>query len=316
MLELEERISELERFTAAEGIDKSAEISALRARHAALLEQIFSNLSPWDKTLLARHPSRPYMLDYLPLIFEEFQELHGDRRFGDDPAVVAGLARLDDRTVAIVGHQKGRDTKERQFRNFGSARPDGYRKAVRIMRMAEKFGHPVISFVDTPAADPRVESESRGICEAIASSMREMAGLTVPIVVVIIGEGGSGGAIGLAVGDWVCMLEHSIYSVIPPESCASILSTFGQDKARGAEAAEALRLSAEDTYRLRVVDEIIAEPRGGAHRDPTATAERIKASIQRALEGLSHLGAVELVEQRYRKFRALGDFQEPPAEDA
>jgi acetyl-CoA carboxylase carboxyl transferase subunit alpha len=311
LIEIEERIAELERLTERRGIDKSAEIAALRRRHAELTERIFSNLTPWDRTLMARHPRRPYTLDYLSLMFSEFIELHGDRRFGDDPAMVAGLARLDGRTVAVVGHQKGRDIKERQFRNFGSARPEGYRKAGRIMRMAEKFGFPVISLVDTPAAECRVEAEERGICESIASSMMLMSQLAVPIVVVIIGEGGSGGAIALAVGDWIAMLEYSIYSVIPPEGCAAILSTFGRDASRAPEAAQALRLTADSTFELGVVDEVIEEPVGGAHRDPAATAQRIKSSVLRSLEGLSHLSPAELIDRRYRKFRRMGQLSEP-----
>lgn len=311
LIEIEEQIAELQRLTERRGIDKSDQIAALQRRHAELTERIFSNLSAWDRTLMARHPKRPYMLDYIPLIFSEFIELHGDRRFGDDAAIVAGLARLDGRTVALVGHQKGRDIKERQFRNFGSARPEGYRKAVRVVKMAEKFGFPVVSLVDTPAAECRVEAEERGICEAIASSMMTMSQLAVPIVVVVIGEGGSGGAIALAVGDWVAMLEHAIYSVIPPEGCAAILSTFGRTASRAAEAAEVLRLTADAIFELGVIDEIIEEPLGGAHRDLEATAQRIKSSILRSLEGLSHLTPAELIDRRYRKFRRMGQVTEP-----
>lgn len=311
LIEIEEQIAELERLTERRGIDKSAQIAVLKRRHAELTERIFAELSAWDKTIMARHPRRPYTLDYVPLLFSEFIELHGDRRFGDDPAIIAGLARLDGRAVALIGHQKGRDIKERQFRNFGSARPEGYRKAMRIMKMAEKFGFPVVSLVDTPAAECRVEAEERGICEAIASSMMTMSQLTVPVVVVIIGEGGSGGAIALAVGDWVAMLEHAIYSVIPPEGCAAILTTFGRDASRASEAAEALRLTAEATFQLGVIDEVIEEPLGGAHRDPGAAAQGIKSSILRSLEGLSHLTPAALVDRRYRKFRRLGQVREP-----
>jgi len=310
--ELEERIAELERFTTTRGIDKSAEIARLRARQDKLCEEIFSRLSPWDKVLMARHPSRPYTLDYVRLMFEDFVELHGDRRFGDDPAIVAGLARLDGRQVALIGHQKGRDLKERQFRNFGSARPEAYRKALRVMQLAQKFGRPVISFIDTPAAESRLEAEERGICEAIARNLAEMSALRVPIVVVVIGEGGSGGAIGIGVGDWVMMLEHSTYSVIPPEGCAAILDAFGRDSSRAPEAAEALRLSAQDAFQLGIADEIIGEPIGGAHRDPAATAERVKHCVIRALEQLQDLEADDLVRRRYDKFRAIGRFAEAP----
>lgn len=314
--ELEERIQELERFTTARGIDKSAEIARLKERRDRLCEQIFANLSPWDKVLMARHPARPYTLDYIRLIFEDFIELHGDRRFGDDPAIVAGLALLDGRPVAVVGHQKGRDLKERQLRNFGSARPEGYRKALRVMQLAEKFGRPVISFIDTPAAESRLEAEERGICESIARNLSEMSALRVPIAVVVIGEGGSGGAIGIGVGDWVMMLEHAIYSVIPPEGCAAILDAFGRDSSRAPEAAQALRLSAQDALEFGIADEVIAEPLGGAHRDPALTAQRIKRSMQRALQQFSALDPDELVQRRYAKFRALGRFAEPPPEDA
>jgi acetyl-CoA carboxylase carboxyl transferase subunit alpha len=312
--ELEERIAELERFTTTRGIDKSAEIARLRARHDKLCEQIFSRLSPWDKVLMARHPSRPYTLDYVRLMFEDFVELHGDRRFGDDPAIVAGLARLDGRQVAVIGHQKGRDLKERQFRNFGSARPEGYRKALRVMQLAQKFGRPVISFIDTPAAESRLEAEERGICEAIARNLAEMSGLRVPIAVVVIGEGGSGGAIGIGVGDWVMMLEHSTYSVIPPEGCAAILDAFGRDSSRAPEAAEALRLSAQDAFEFGIADEIISEPIGGAHRDPAGMAERVKDSVIRALAQFQDLGSEELLRRRYEKFRAIGRFTEAPPE--
>jgi len=308
--ELEERIAEAERFTAARGLDKSAEIAALRERYEQVTHEIFANLSAWDQVLLARHPSRPYTLDYLQLAFDDFLELHGDRRFGDDPAVVAGLARLADRSVAVIGHQKGRDLKERQFRNFGSARPEGYRKAMRVMKLAEKRRLPVICLVDTPAAESRLEAEERGISESIAASMATMARLAAPVTVIIIGEGGSGGAIALCVGDRVMMLEHAIYSVIPPESCAVILEVFGRDAARGPEAAEALRLSSEQTLRLGAVDEVIPEPLGGAHRDPAAAARAIREAILRSLAELDQVPTEELAPRRYAKFRGLRHYVE------
>ena len=306
--EIEQQIAELESFTAERGIDRAKQIKALRQRHRVLLEQIYANLSPWDKVLLARHPGRPYTLDYVRLIFDELMELHGDRAFGDDLAMVEGFASLDGKGVAVVGHQKGRDVRERQQRNFGCARPEGYRKALRIMRLAEKFSRPVVSLVDTPAAESREDAESRGIAQAIARSMAAMSVLEAPIVVAVVGEGGSGGAIGIGVGDRVMMLEHSIYSVIPPEGCAAILSTFGTDASRAAEAAQALRLTAQDALGLGVVDEVIPEPLGGAHRDPQETAKRLKQAIVRALAELSSVPIAQLVSRRYEKLRRMGVF--------
>lgn len=308
--EIEEQISELEAFTAKFGIDRSEKIHALRKRHAILIRQIFTNLSAWDETQMARHPNRPQTLDYVNLLCEEFIELHGDRRFSDDQAIVTGVARISEQTVMVIGHQKGRDVKERQLRNFGYARPDGYRKAMRVMELAERLHVPVLSFVDTPAAEARLEAEERGISEAIASSMACMSQLRTPIVIVIIGEGGSGGAIGIAVGDHIAMLEHAIYSVIPPEGCAAILDTFGRDGRRGFEAAEALKLTAADNLRLGTIEEVIPEPIGGAHRDPAQTAMAIRAAVLRILPILQGLTIDELLERRYAKFRRIG---QPPA---
>ena len=308
--ELEEQIVELERYTVAKGINRSREIAALRSRQEKLTRDVFARLTPWDNVLLARHPERPYTLDYFGQLLSDFVELHGDRRFGDDPAIVAGVGLLDSRPVVVVGHQKGRDISERQFRNFGSARPEGYRKALRAMKLAEKWGYPVVSFVDTPAADSRPESEERGICEAISRNMAEMSLLRTPIVVTIIGEGGSGGAIALAVGDWIMMLEHAVYSVIPPESCAVILSAFGRDAARGPEAAAALRLSACQIQQLGVVDEVLPEPLGGAHRDPPKMAATLKQAIATRLDALAKVEQAELVRLRYEKFRRIGSFAE------
>lgn len=308
--EIEEQIKLLEEYTASHGIDRSDKIHEMRARHTELSQQIFSNLSAWDKTMMARHPNRPYTLDYIKIIFDDFIELHGDRRFGDDPAIVAGVARLDGQTVMVIGHQKGRDVKERQFRNFGSARPEGYRKAMRVMELAEQSGVPVISFIDTPAAEARPEAEERGISEAIAASMALMSRLRTPIYVVVVGEGGSGGAIGIAVGDHVAMLEHSVYSVIPPEGCAAIMDAFGRDGSRGFEAAQALKLTAQDNLRLGIIDEVITEPIGGAHRNLNGTAELIKSSIKAILPGLQILPVETLLEQRYARFRRIGQFEE------
>jgi len=313
--EVETDIEKMERLLQSSSISEErraalrARVNELKRRQEQVTREVFAALTPWDNVQLARHQERPYALDYIAAMCEDFVELHGDRRFGDDPAVVAGIAMLDGRRVAVVGHQKGRDIKERQFRNFGSARPEGYRKSARVMKLAEKMGYPVISLVDTPAAESRLEAEERGISNAIAENMELMSSLRTPIVVTIIGEGGSGGAIGLAVGDHVMMLEHAIYSVIPPESCAVILSTFGRDASRAPEAAEALRLAARETMRLGAVDEVIPEPLGGAHRDPAEAAANVKGAILRALEGLEGVPVGELVTARYRKLRGIGHYR-------
>jgi len=304
--EIEEQIGQLETLTVTHGIDRSDKINELRKRHAILSRQIFTNLSAWDNTQMARHPNRPQTLDYVRLLCEDFIELHGDRRFGDDPAIIAGIARLSGQPVMVIGHQKGRDVKERQLRNFGYARPEGYRKAMRVLELAERRRIPVISFVDTPAAEARVEAEERGISEAIASSMALMSQLRTPIFVTIIGEGGSGGAIGIAVGDYITMLEHAIYSVIPPEGCAAIMETFGRDGGRGSEAATALKLTAADNLRLGTIDEVIPEPLGGAHRNLPETATSIRTTILRVLPTLLSLPPEELVARRYARLRRIG----------
>jgi acetyl-CoA carboxylase carboxyl transferase subunit alpha len=305
--ELEDRIAQIKRRTSEEGVDRSEEIAALEARVERLMKDIYSKLSAWDKTLLARHPNRPYTLDYVQSISEEFVEMHGDRVFGDDPAMIGGIARLGDRWVMVVGHQKGRDIHQRSFRNFGSARPEGYRKALRLMRLAEKCRRPVVCFVDTPAADCSVGSEERGISEAIARAMRDMFLLTVPIVVVLTGEGGSGGAIGIGIGDRILMMEHAIYSVIPPEGCAAII---WRDPSRGPEAAAALRLTAHDALHFGIVDEVLSEPLGGAHRNPTQAAATLRAAILRHLDELEGLTSDQLLNQRYLRFRRLGEYAE------
>jgi len=303
--ELDEQIDQIKRLTEEEGVDRSEEISALERERDKLLEQIFSNLSPWDKTLLARHQRRPYTLDYARLIFDDYFELHGDRLFSDDHAMVGGMALIDGRPVMFVGQQKGRDLKDRQFRNFGSAKPEGYRKALRLMRLAEKFGRPIISFVDTPAADCSVGAEERGISEAIARNLKEMFTIKVPIVVAVLGEGGSGGAIGIGVGDRVLMLEYSIYSVIPPEGCAAII---WRDPTKGPEAAAALKITSSDALALGVIDEIVKEPLGGAHRNVEVTARSLKEAILRSLKELSDIPPSQLLEQRYEKFRRMGQY--------
>ncbi|MGQ9524435.1 MAG: acetyl-CoA carboxylase carboxyltransferase subunit alpha [Armatimonadota bacterium] len=305
--QLEEQVKELTRYAQQHGLDMVADIQRLEAEHERLMREIFSRLSPWDKVQMARHPKRPQTMDYMRLIFDDFLELHGDRAFADDPAMVAGLAVLDGHPVLALGQQKGRDARERALRNFGSARPEGYRKALRLMRLAEKFGRPVVCFVDTPAADCSVGAEERGISEAIARNMREMALLEVPIVVAVIGEGGSGGAVGIGLGDRVLMLENAIYSVIPPEGCAAIL---WRDPSQAEQAADALKLTADDALRFGVVDEVIPEPLGGAHRDPEAVALDLKAAFVRHLSELCALPLQELLERRYQRFRRLGAYVE------
>ena len=305
--ELDENIETLKRLSEEEGVDRSAEIKELEEHRDRLIAEIFSNLTPWDKTLLARHPNRPYTMDYIRAIFDDFVELHGDRLFEDDNAIVGGFAFLGGKPVMVVGHQKGRDLKDRQFRNFGSAKPEGYRKALRLMKMAEKFGRPIISFVDTPAADCSIGAEERGISEAIARNMCEMSALKVPVVVAVIGEGGSGGAIGIAVGNRVIMQENAIYSVIPPEGCAAIL---WRDPAKASEAAEALKITAQHMLKYGVIDEIIPEPLGGAHRNYEEAASNVKNAIVQSLAQLEKLSPNKLIEQRYQKFRKMGVFVE------
>jgi len=304
--QLDEEIIKIKRLTAERGEDRSDDIAGLEADRDRLLQEIFDNLTPWDKTLLARHPKRPYTLDYVRMMFDDYTELHGDRLFADDNAMVGGIGILGGKQVVFVGQQKGRDLKERQFRNFGSAKPEGYRKALRLMKLAEKFNRPIVVLVDTPAADCSVGSEERGISEAIARNMMEMSGLRVPVVAVVIGEGGSGGAIGIAVANRVLMMENSVYSVIPPEGCAAIL---WRDPTRGRDAAEALKITSNEALKLGVIEEIISEPLGGAHRNPDVAATSLKKAILKNIEELESLSADELAEQRYNRFRAIGAFR-------
>src|SRR5690606_795840 len=280
-----------------------AAIAQLEARAAELRAEIYRNLKPWQRVQVARHPNRPSMLDYVELLFTEFTEIHGDRRFADDKAIVTGFAFFHGEPVAVVGHQKGRDTKSKIYRNFGYAKPEGYRKALRVMKLAEKFNRPVIVFVDTPAAYPGIESEERGVAEAIALNVREMALLEVAIVILGSGGGGSGGALGIAVGDRVLMQEFSVYSVIPPEGCAAIL---WRDAARKVEAAEALKVTAPDLLELGIIDEIVPEPPGGAHQDPKAAAARVDEVLVRHLRELRDLDVPTLLDRRYAKFRSMG----------
>jgi len=284
--------------------ERKLEIDGLMRRIVSIRADIYSRLTPWQRVLVARHPNRPTLLDYVDRLFTEFTEISGDRHFADDRAIVTGFARYKDEPVLIVGHHKGGgDTKQKIFRNFGYAKPEGYRKALRAMKLAEKFSRPVLAFIDTPAAYPGVESEERGIAEAIAVNLREMAALDVPIIVIVHGEGGSGGALGIAVGDRILMSEFAVYSVIPPEGCAAIL---WRDANKKVEAADALKLTAPDLMRLGLVDEIIPEPIGGAHTDLDHAAALLDSALSPALAGLTAMNPADRLEARYRKFRAMG----------
>lgn len=285
------------------GSKPSPALVKVRRALATTIDSVFSSLTPYQRCQVARHQDRPYTLDYIAAIFSEFSELHGDRRFADDPAVVAGFALLDGDPVAVVGHQKGRDTAAKLHRNFGMPRPEGYRKALRIMEMAARYHRPVISFIDTPGAYPGIDAEERGQAEAIAFNLMEMARLPVPIIVVVTGEGGSGGALGLGVGDRILMLEHAIYSVISPEGCAAIL---WKDQARAEEAARALRLTAKDLKDFGVIDEILSEPAGGAHMDPDTMAKTVGIAIKRQLKQIRRVKPDTLVNRRYKKYRDMG----------
>ncbi|MBT5550864.1 MAG: acetyl-CoA carboxylase carboxyltransferase subunit alpha [Nitrospina sp.] len=287
--------------------DITHEIAKLKKKLRRMKHDVYSNLKGWDKTLVARHPDRPYTLDYLGLVFKEFFELHGDRHGGYGPSIVGGVARFDGRSVMVVGHQKGRENKEKIRRNFGMSQPAGYRKALRLMRMAEKFNMPIITFIDTPGAYPGVDAEEKGQAEAIATNMFSIIQMKVPIICVVIGEGGSGGALAIGVGDHITMLEHSVYSVISPEGCASIL--WG-DKGKTSQAADALCITANDLLRFNVIDEIIREPLGGAHRNHKQAAIRLKKSLRKNLERLVDIPAGELILLREKKFREMGNVVE------
>jgi acetyl-CoA carboxylase carboxyl transferase subunit alpha len=283
--------------------ERERSIDSLRTRAEQIRAELYAALTPWQRVLVARHPNRPNTLDYVERLFSGFDELHGDRRFADDHAIVCGFGEYRGQPVAVVGHQKGRDTKQKIFRNFGYARPEGYRKALRVMRLAEKFGRPIVVFIDTPAAYPGVESEERGVAEAIALNLREMSMLEVPIVVIVCGEGGSGGALGIAVGDRVLMQEFSVYSVIPPEGCAAIL---WRDANRKVEAAAALKITAPDLLALGLIDAIIPEPVGGAHNDHDRATALVDQALSQALAGLVPLSVDERLAYRYEKFRRMG----------
>jgi acetyl-CoA carboxylase carboxyl transferase subunit alpha len=305
LAELRRRIEELEAYPPGSGHEK--EIERLRASLRKSTAEVYANLGRWQKAQVARHSDRPFTLDYVAALTEDWVELHGDRAFGDDPAIVAGFARFRGRSVAIVGHQKGRSTKERIHRNFGQPRPEGYRKALRVMQLAERFRRPILSFIDTPGAYPGIEAEERGQAEAIARNLIEMSVLRVPIVAVVTGEGGSGGALAIGVADRVYMLEYSIYSVISPEGCAAIL---WKDQDRKADAAEAMRITAPDLAELGVIDGIVPEPLGGAHADPAEMVRRVGDTLAAALGELERLDPAKLVLERHRKFRRLGVFEE------
>ncbi|HSN70119.1 MAG TPA: acetyl-CoA carboxylase carboxyltransferase subunit alpha [Steroidobacteraceae bacterium] len=303
--ELEAKIDELRFVSDDAEVNIGEEITRLRAKSRALTTSIFSNLSPWQIAQLARHPQRPYTLDYIATVFTDFQELHGDRMYADDPAIVGGLARLDGRPVVLIGQQKGRDTKERVRRNYGMPKPEGYRKALRLMRLAERFELPIVTLIDTPGAYPGVGSEERGQSEAIARNLFEMAKLRTPIVSAVIGEGGSGGALAIGVSDRLLMLQYSIYSVISPEGCASILWKSADKKEL---AAEAMGITADRLGKLGLVDEVIKEPLGGAHRDPQAMADDLKAALLRHLASVDGMAVDELIAARQSRIRNYGVF--------
>jgi len=295
---------QIEEVTAVEG--DRARVDELQEKLTKVASEIYGKLSPWQKTLVARHPQRPYTLDFIAALFDEWVEIHGDRNFGDDPAIVGGFARFRGQACAIVGHQKGRNTKEKIYRNFGQPRPEGFRKALRVMKLAEKFKLPIFSFIDTQGAYPGVGAEERGQAEAIAVNLREMAALEVPLIVAVVGEGGSGGALALGVGDRVFMLEHAVYSVISPEGCAAIL---WKNSAAASDAAAAMKITAHDLKKLGVIDEIVPEPSGGAHADAAKAAEILAPYLEKALKELMKLKPAALVEERYKKFRRMGVFE-------
>jgi len=307
IVELEKKISDMKDFSAGESVELSGEIASLEKKLARLRTEVYSKLTRWQKVQIARHPKRPYALDYIKLITADFLELHGDRGFGDDKAVVGGFAHIDENPILVIGQQKGRDTKDKLLRNFGMMHPEGYRKALRLLRLAEKFKVPILILIDTPGAYPGIGAEERGQAEAIARNIREMSLVAVPIVVVIIGEGASGGALGIGVGDKVMMLEYAWYSVISPEGCAAIL---WRDAGKAPDAAEALRVTSSDALELGVIDKIIHEPAGGAHNDPEKAAKNLKKEVLTAFKELEKISPDKLVEQRIKKYRGMGEFEE------
>jgi acetyl-CoA carboxylase carboxyl transferase subunit alpha len=300
---LEKEVDDLKLL--AGDVDADAELERLREQVAELRKEFYTHLGPWQRAQIARHPQRPYLTDYIPLLFTDFVELHGDRAYGDDKALIAGLAKFKGRPVAVIGQQKGRDTKQRVIRNFGQPKPEGYRKALRVMQLAAKFGRPILTFVDTPGAYPGIDAEERGQGEAIARNLREMARLPVPVIVTVTGEGGSGGALAIAVGDRVNILENGFYSVISPEGCASII---WRDSTKAETAAEAMKITATDLKELGIIDEIVSEPEGGAHTDLEAAARLLEEVLDRQLTELVMQPPKDLVEARYQKFRKMGQF--------
>jgi len=304
--ELEAKIEELRHVGDDNEINIAEEIEHLESKSRALTQQIFSSLTPWQISQLSRHPQRPYFLDYVRRVFDDFQELHGDRAFADDPAIMGGLARLDGRSVMVIGHQKGRDTKEKIHRNFGMPRPEGYRKALRLMQMAERFGLPIYTFVDTPGAYPGVGAEERGQSEAIARNLQVMAGLRAPIITTVTGEGGSGGALAIGVGDRLIMLQYSTYSVISPEGCASILWKSAE---KAQLAAEAMAITSDKLYELGLVDAVVPEPLGGAHRDVDGMAATLKATLLESFAQLEAMPMEQLLDERYARLRDYGRFK-------
>ncbi|MEZ7170674.1 acetyl-CoA carboxylase carboxyltransferase subunit alpha [Sporosarcina sp. OR05] len=307
IVKLREKIAELEEFTSSNDVDLTAEITNLKTRLSNLETEIYTNMEPWDRVQVARHPQRPTTKEYIEELFEDFFELHGDRCFGDDAAIVAGIGSFESKPVTIIGHQRGKDTKENVKRNFGMPHPEGYRKALRLMKQAEKFGRPIICFIDTKGAYPGKAAEERGQSEAIARNLVEMAGLKVPVVSIVIGEGGSGGALALGVANHVHMLEHSTYSVISPEGAASIL---WKDSSLSKQAAEAMKITAQHLKHMEIIDEIIPEVLGGAHRDAKAQAENMRNVLRDSLEVLCKMDENEIIENRYKKFRNIGVFTE------
>ena len=307
IVNLETQLAELRDRAADSDIDMQSEMKRIEDKLTKTKTEIYRNLSPWQRVQIARHVQRPFMLDYVEHSFDDFLEIHGDRHIGDDEAMPCGFARIEGRKVIVIGHQKGRDTKENLRRNFGSAHPEGYRKALRLMRMAEKFKLPIVTLIDTPGAYPGIGAEERNIAEAIAFNLREMMMLTVPIVAVVIGEGGSGGALGIGVADRVLMMENAYYSVISPEGCAAIL---WKDRKYATEAATALKLSAADLKAIDIIDEVIPEPRGGAHHDHVGSANNLKKTVLRHLTELENVADSDLLDQRYAKYRKFGEFRE------
>ncbi|GGA51676.1 acetyl-coenzyme A carboxylase carboxyl transferase subunit alpha [Kroppenstedtia guangzhouensis] len=303
LVELREKIRELQKFTQEKSIDLSDEIKTLEEKARRLEEEIYGNLTTWQKVQIARHASRPTTSDYIRHIFTDFMELHGDRLYGDDPAIIGGIAKLDGRPVTVIGHERGKDTKDKISRNFGLPHPEGYRKALRLMQQADKFGRPIICFVDTQGAHPGVEAEERGQSEAIARNLREMAGFRVPIVCIVTGEGGSGGALAISVGNRLLMLEHAYYSVISPEGAAAIL---WRDAAKAQEAAEALKITAQDLEKMGIVERVIPEPKGGAHKDSAGQAREIKEALLESLHPLLEMDGDQLILDRHRKFEKIG----------